>query len=47
MTQSSYHVSRSATSFLNDHKEKPLMQLRIKFKQDLYINTHVYKDDTS
>jgi hypothetical protein len=23
------------------------MQLRIKFKQDLFYNAHVYKDDTS
>jgi hypothetical protein len=30
-----------------DHKEKPLMSVRVKVKADTYVNAHVYRDDTS
>jgi len=30
-----------------DHKEKPLMSVRVKIKADTYVNAHVYRDDTS
>lgn len=30
-----------------EHKEKPLMTVRVKVKADTYVNAHVYRDDTS
>ena len=31
----------------NEHKERPLMTVRIKFKSDSYVSAHVYRDDTA
>lgn len=28
------------------HKDKPLMQVRVKLKQDAFVSANVYKDDT-
>ena len=30
-----------------EHKEKPLMSVRVKIKADTYVNAHVYRDDTA
>ena len=30
-----------------NHREKPLLSVRIKLRTDIYVNSHVYKDDTA
>ena len=40
-------VNASKSLIIQDHKEKPLIFLKIKMSENNYINANVYKDDTS
>lgn len=37
----------ASSSFIVDHKEKPLISLRIKLSSSHYVSANIYKDDTA